>query len=150
MIPPRSPGSMTGSQFMNYVMNMTFEQRENEILREISKGNIPDFLRNLKSLKAKWKDNDSIEHNVIYYVMPDYLAIGSDEDYCRIPMGPITAQKIANLFGAVMPTTKLVDDIYFKADLKLAPITYKPVGNQNELIPKFIQHNQEIEAQRIA
>ena len=149
-IPARPAGSMTGSQFMASVSSMTFDQREAEIYKEISKGNIPDFMRYLKKLQSSFTDASGTAHTVIYEVMPDYLCIGSNEDFCRIPMGPITAQKLANLFGATMPTPKLVDDIYAKADVKLAPVTYTPVGNQNELVSKFVEHNTAIEAQRTA
>lgn len=129
---------------------MTFAERENRIFQELASGNMPDFFRTLKKLTATFQDGNGISHELVYEVMPDYLAIGSNEDFCRIPMGPITAQKLANLIGATLPTAKLVDDIYRQADLKLAPITYAPVGNQNELVPQFIRHNQEIEAERLA
>ena len=148
--PPRPAGSMTGSQFMASVTSMTFDQREAEIYKQISLGNVPDFLRGFKKLQSTFQDANGISHSVIYEVTPDYLCIGSDEDFYRIPMGPITAQKLANLFGASMPTTKLVDDIYSKAEVKLAPVTYTPVGNQNELVSKFVEHNTAIEAQRVA
>jgi hypothetical protein len=149
-IPARPSGSMTGSQFMASVSSMTFDQREAEIYREISRGNVPDFMRYLKKLQSSFTDANGVAHAVVYEAMPDYLCIGSNEDFCRIPMGPITAQRLANLFGATMPTPKLVDDIYLKADVKLAPVTYTPVGNQNELVSKFVEHNTAIEAQRAA
>ncbi len=148
-IPPRPAGSMTGSQFMASIATMSFTDRENSIYNEISKGNVPDFMRILKKLQSTFQDNDGVSHSVIYEVMPDYLCIGSNEDFCRIPMGPVSAQKIANLFGATMPTAKLVDDIYSKAPLKVAPVTYAPVGNDNEKVAKFIEHNTAIENQRV-
>ncbi|MGE5365264.1 MAG: T9SS type A sorting domain-containing protein [Bacteroidota bacterium] len=147
-IPVRPASARTGSEFMNAVKDMTFENREEEILKEISAGNIPEFLRELKTIKSEFTDTRGIKHKVYYQVMPDYLSIGNDKNFCRIPVGPVTAQKIATLFGAVMPTPKLVDDIYLNSDLKLAPVTYTPVGNQNELVPKFVEHNTAIEAQR--
>lgn len=149
-IPARPSGALTGSQFMASVASMTFDQREAEIYKEVSKGNVPDFMRSLKKLQSSFLDASGTAHSVIYEVMPDYLCIGSNEDFCRIPMGPITAQRLANLFGATMPTSKLVDDIYSKAEVKLAPVTYTPVGNQNELVSKFVEHNTAIEAQRSA
>lgn len=148
IIPVRPASARTGSEFMNAVKDMTFDQREEEILKEISAGNIPEFLRELKTIKSEFTDTRGIKHNVYYQAMPDYLSIGSNQDFCRIPMGPVTAQKIASLFGAVMPTAKLVDDIYLNSDLKLPPVTYTPVGNQNELVPKFVEHNSAIETQR--
>jgi len=147
-IPARPVNSKTGSEFMQYVNNMTFEQREAEILSEISKGNIPDFYRSLRTVRANFQDINGTTYKCYYEVMPDYLAIGSDSDYCRIPMGPVTAQTLANLFGATMPTPKLVDNIYTNTDLKVAPVTYTPVGNQNELVSKFVEHNTAIEQQR--
>lgn len=147
-IPPRPAGSMTGSQFMNTLSSLTFSQREDAIYNEFAKGNVPDFMRTLKKLQSTFQDNDGVSHSVIYEVMPDYLCIGSNEDFSRVPMGPISAQKIANLFGAAMPTAKLVDDIYTKAPLKVAPVTYAPVGNANEQVAKFIEHNTAIENQR--
>jgi hypothetical protein len=148
-IPLRSPDAKTGSEFMQYVMNMSFAYRENAIFNEISTGNIPYFYRGLKHLQASFTDANGISHLVEYDVMPDYLAVGSDSDFCRIPMGPITAQRIADWFGATMPTRKLVDHIYLNAEIKLEPVTYTPVGNQNEKVEKFIEHNSAIEEQRI-
>lgn len=148
-IPARPAGSMTGSQFMTSIQNMSFTDRENAIYSEFAKGNVPDFMRTLKKLQSTFQDNDGVSHTVIYEVMPDYLCIGSDSDFCRVPMGPVSAQKIANLFGATMPTAKLVDDIYVKAPLRVAPVTYAPVGNENEKVAKFIEHNTAIESQRV-
>ena len=149
MIPPRPADAISGSQFMQQVTNMTFEQREAEIYNQLSIGNLPDFMRTLTKITSICTDASGNNHTCVYEVMPDYLAIGSNEDFCRIPMGPITAQKIADLFGAVMPSSKLVDDIYSHALIKLEPTTYAPVGDQNTLVPKFIEHNQAIENQFI-
>ncbi len=149
-IPPRQPGALTGSQFMNSILTTPFAQREEAIFTQFSQGNVPHFMRTLKKHQSVFLDASGVSHTLIYEVMPDYLCIGSDSDYCRVPMGPITAQKIADQYGMVMPTSKLVDDIYSKAGLKLAPVTYAPVGNQNEQVAKFIEHNSAIEVQRIA
>lgn len=146
-IPERPETAQSGSSFMNSVESMPFLEREVRIYEEISKGNIPNFLRNLIKLKIKAIDAKGNLHTLSYDVMPDYLAIGSDEDYCRVPIGPITAQKIADLFGAVLPTSKLVDEIYKNAEVKLEPVTYTPNGNLSELVPKFVMHNNDIEQQ---
>lgn len=147
-IPPRPADAKTGSQFMQQVLNMTFEQREVEIYNQLSAGNIPDFMRTLTKISGNFVDGNAISHACTYEVMPDYLAIGSNEDFCRIPMGPITAQKLADLFGAVMPTPLLVDNIYTHAAIKLEPVTY-PWSEESTLVPKFVEHNAAIENQRI-
>jgi len=94
-----------------------------------------------------FNDLNGTPHILEYEVMPDYLAIGSDEDFCRIPMTPGTAQRLADLFGASLLTAKLSDHIWSKAEVKLEPFFYRPVGNANELVTKFEEHNAQIEMQ---
>lgn len=147
-IPPRPDNAINGSEFMEKVKNLPFAEREREIYREISQGNIPDFLRKPVTIESSFEDAEEITHTVKYQVMPDYLAIGSDEDFCRIPMDPKTVQRIADLFGASLPTRKLVDDIYDHAEVKLGPVTYYPVGDANERVAQFARHNRDIEALR--
>lgn len=149
-IPLRRADAMNGSQFMNAVTNMSLSQRENAILDELYTGNVPYFLRGLKTLAGTFQDAGGTSHDMTYRVMPDYLSIGADSNYCRIPMGPITAQRIADFYGMFMPTRKLVNYIWTQADVHLAPVTYAPVGNENELVPKFVEHNTAIEAQLVS
>lgn len=52
---------------------------------------------------------------ITYKVMPDYLMI----DGIRVPMTPVTAQKIANYFGMSLPTEKMSKQIYEAADTKV-------------------------------
>ncbi len=146
-IPPRDPSAETGSDFMKRIRDLSREEREEEIYRAAAFGNMPDFLRTTVTLKGVFSDLNGTPHTLEYEVMPDYLAIGSNEDFCRIPMNPRTAQRLADLFGASLLTAKLSDHIWSAADLKLEPFFYKPVGNANELVGKFVEHNTQIERQ---
>ncbi len=148
-IPPRSDNAITGSQFMKNVENLSFQVREDSIYNEISNGNIPDFLRNLIMVGDTVKDAAGVSHIIYYEVMPDYLAIGSDENYCRVPIGPITAQKLALLFGANLPTSKLVDNIHKNSTLRLFPVTY-PWSDTSSMVIRFVQHSHAIDSERIA
>jgi hypothetical protein len=147
-IPPRPGDAIDGSGFMEQIAALPFEEREEKIYRQISRGNLPDFLRQMVILESTFEDTEGFSHTIKYQVMPDYLAIGADKDFCRVPMGPQTAQRIADRFGASLPTRKLVDDIYRHADVRLEPVTYYPVGNANERVEQFIRHNADIEEQR--
>ncbi|MCU0377298.1 MAG: hypothetical protein MUC78_03475 [Bacteroidales bacterium] len=146
-IPNRDPSGETGTAFMIRINDLPLEEREEEIFRAASSGNIPDFLRQTLRLKGEFEDLEGTKHIIEYEVMPDYLAIGSDDDFCRIPMNPRTAQRLADLFGASMLTAKLSDHIWAAADIKLTPFNYVPVGNANELVTKFGEHNAQIEKQ---
>ena len=66
--------------------------------------------------------------------MPDYLAIGSDDDFVRMPMTPQTAQRIADRFGCVLPTRKMVDAIDAVAEVRLAP---QPMTEDREAVAAF-------------
>lgn len=147
-IPERKANSERGSEFMHRIKSLPLSEREEEIYMALSSGNLPDFLRKPVILKGSFKDALGEEHEVIYQAMPDYLAVGSNEDYCRIPMNPHTAQKLADLFKGSLITAKISDHIYDHATIKLAPFFYKPVGNQNESVEKFVEHNNQIELQK--
>lgn len=141
-IPPRPPGAPTGSQFLAMTANLSVADREKEILSQVSSGNIPDFLRTFVEITVT-----AGLHTITFSVMPDYLAIGSNEDFVRIPMNPRTAQKIADLFECSMVTRKMVNDIWKKSTVKLAPIPMTPSAamTSNDY---FGTHQQKIEAAR--
>ena len=138
--PPRSPKAVTGSAFMEKIKNMTYLQREPLILQEFKSGNTPDFCKSFVDVTFH-----SDGHVCMIQVTPDYLAIGSNTDFCRVPVSPETAQAIADYSGCSLPTTRIVDSVSKAAAYRIAPITHTPVGNGNELVGMFILHNQEIE-----
>lgn len=146
-IPVREPDAETGSAFMDRISDLPLAEREEEIFKAAASGNIPDFLRNTITMSGEFEDAEGIGHSVTFEVMPDYLSIGSDDDFCRIPMNPMTAQRLAYLFGASLLTARLSDFIYNHSEVKLAPFNYIPVGNANELVTKFVDHNAQIERQ---
>jgi len=146
-IPARDPLSESGSEFMNRIRSLSAEEREEEIYKAVSSGNIPDFLRDPVTMNGEFCDSQGKTHNVIYEAMPDYVAVGSNEDFCRIPMNPYTAQRVADKFGASLITSAISDNIYRSADIRLEPFNYVPVGHENETVGKFIEHNARIEKQ---
>ncbi len=146
-IPDRDPAAETGSEFMKRISDLSLDEREGEIYCAAASGNIPAFLRETVTIRGVFNDLNGTPHTLEYEVMPDYLAIGSDDDFCRIPMTPVTAQRLADLFGASLLTAKLSDHIWANAEVKLVPFNYVPVGNANELVAKFAEHNAQIEKQ---
>lgn len=120
-LPPRAPGAVGGRAFLAQTAGLSPQQREQAILREVLAGNVPEGLRQLQAvqLRAGGLQGEA-------YVMPDYLAIGSQEDHVRIPMTPGTAQAIADRLGASLPTTRLVDEIHRQADRQLRPQPLPP------------------------
>jgi hypothetical protein len=141
----RQESMITGSQFISSNMKFAGKLREENVLKEIASGNIPDFLKCLKPVTIKSGDN-----TLIYYVTPDYLSIGSDEDYCRMPMAAPTGKKIADMFECTLPTKKMVDDIYKQADIKLEARPHgPPYDSSMESTERFDWSNKAIEKQLV-
>ena len=86
-------------------------EREQAILEQLSQGNLPEFLRKLVPVALQWEGASGRELVATIFVTPDYLAIGSDGDFPRIPMTLHTAVAVAERFGFVLPTRKMVDAI---------------------------------------
>lgn len=144
---PRKINAISGSEFAKSITdsNLNLENREKIIFNEINLGNVPDFLRKLKKVSDSLKiDNKTYKIN--YYVLPDYFAIGSNDDFFYVPMTPILAQKVANYFKCKLPTKKMVDLIYVNATIKLIPQPIPPT-NKMTTIPVFIAHNDSIKTQ---
>jgi hypothetical protein len=144
-IPARPADASGGTAFLRSIATLSRNAREEAIAAEICSGNIPVFLRTFQPIAAKATDAAGKENTVTYEVMPDYLAIGSDADFVRVPMSPLTAQRIADAFGCALPTRKIADDIYKQAAEKLEPI---PLTEAREAVETFIKHNELIERQR--
>jgi hypothetical protein len=143
-IPSRSANALTGTAFIKSVASLPREQREAAIRRELLGGNIPSFLRKLRTVEVTAATSDSARHTVSYEVMPDYLAIGSDNDFVRMPMNPYTAQAFCDAFGFVLPTRKMVNDIWAAASTHLDPW---PLAVERESPLTFLQHHLIIEDQ---
>ena len=145
-LPPRANDAISGSTFKNQIDTLSVEDRENQIYQEILNGNIPTFLRDLVPISFSKTIKDSA-YVVTYFVLPDYLAVGSDTDYFLMPMTPILAQKIAKAIGFTLPTKQMVDQIWSNASVKLAPSPIPPSA-QMTTIPVMWEHNTRLKGQR--
>ena len=144
-IPKRPADAVGGKAFFKTLEKLARDEREEAIAAEIMRGNFPDFLRAFKQIKLTSKDAAGKEIAATLEVMPDYLAIGSNEDFVRAPMSPRTACRIAEAFGCSLPTRKIVDAIHANAAVKLEP---RPLTEAREAVATFVQHHEIIEEQR--
>jgi hypothetical protein len=144
-IPKRPADAVGGAEFFRRIDKLPRGEREDAVAAEILRGNIPDFLRSFTRIEVKARSKSGKELTGSIEVMPDYLAIGSDADFVRVPMTPLTAARIADAFGCALPTRKLVDDIYRSAAVKLEP---KPLTENREAAATFLRHHTLIEEQR--
>ena len=111
-IPKRPTDAVAGSAFFDKLVGLSPAEREEAIAHDVCRGNIPDFLRTFQKVAVRARDAKGKEHGATIEVMPDYLAIGSDSDFVRVPMTPMTAARIADAFGCALPTRKIVEEVY--------------------------------------
>jgi hypothetical protein len=142
-----SKESKGGSFFYEEIRTLSFADRERAIEFEALSGNIPGFIKKYVPITTSGKDALGRDRKVTIFVSPDYLSIGSDDDYFIVPMGPLTAQRIADFMNSSLPTPKVVDIIYSHSRLKLEPFTFIPRGNRNETPDILYDHSKIIQAQ---
>lgn len=140
-IPERAGDALTGSEFAQVIMKLPLGTlREAAIFQQYALGNVPAFMRQLCEVTVQ-AGGDTLQ----YYVLPDYICIGSDEDYFRTPVNPLTAQRIADLYNCMLPTRKMVNDIW-KASTKIAPAPLPP-GAKMTTVEYFVEHDRVVEKQ---
>lgn len=147
-LPARPVAALSGQEFVNLVASMNLTDRENEIYNQVMSGNVPDFIRTLVSV-TNTENIGGTSYTFTYYVTPEYLAIGSNDNYFLCPMTPILAQRIASATNTIMPTKKMVDKIWDAAPVHLSPSTI-PASEQMTTIPVMAQHNTTVWNQRQA
>jgi hypothetical protein len=145
-IPARPRCAITGAEFAERVSSMDEKEREQAILEQLCQGNLPEFLRSLKPVCLQYQFPDGSTLTGTVFVMPDYLAIGSDSDFLRIPMNLHTAAALASQFGFILPTPKIVDAIYDQSAYHFKPQPMLP-GPQMRSTFYYRVHDQKIKEQ---
>jgi hypothetical protein len=141
---PRRPGNAAdGSAIMARLGEGS--GRDAALVAEAVSGNIPSHLRELQPVRftglARGRQTE-----IVVCVTPDYLAVGSDRDHVRVPMGLPAALRIADSFDMMLPTTRMVDAIYAQADLRVSPRPMTP-GPQMSSTDYFVRHDATLDAQ---
>jgi len=144
-IPDRPARAPDGHEFTQRVGQLSGIARDALVRAELLSGNIPSFLRTLVPVRLQRAGKPRAQVTVC--VLPDYLAIGSDRDFLRVPMGLKTALEVAERFGFELPTPKMVDAIYAEAAVKLSPQPL-PAGDRMRTTAYLVEHDALIELQR--
>lgn len=141
-----SNAQVTGEQFYETAMTMQWKQRDSFAVAAILSGNRPHFMDRLVPVTVTARDTvTGRDLEATYYVTPDYLSVGTKENWARIPLTPIAAQVIADSLNCFLPTRKMVNDIYAAAVVKLAPV---PMYIYRDSTVTMWQHHLIIEGQR--
>jgi len=146
-IPARAAGAASGSEFATRIAALGSEERDAAVRVELLRGNLPPFLRRLVPVTLRERDPAGRAVEVTACVLPDYLALGSDRDFLLVSMGLQAALEVADRYGFVLPTPKLVDAIYAQSAVKLEPLPL-PASSEMRGTPYLVAHNGLIAWQR--
>ena len=137
---------LPGSAFFDTVKSMYWKDREALAMPLLLSGNMPSFLLKFSPIHVSILDSTTNRTiHATYYVSSDYVSIGTDNDWVRIPLTPMAAQQLADTLHCFLPTKKIVDDIYQQAKIKLSPISM--FAFRDSAITMY-QHHLMIEGQR--
>jgi hypothetical protein len=139
--------AITGTEFARETAGMTDKERQAKAIEELLRGNVPDFLRNLKPVYLSYRTLSGNTITAVIWVTPDYVAIGSDEDFLRVPLTYPSAVVVAKAFNCILPTPKMVDNIYDQSSCHLKPEPLPP-GPMMRSCTYYLRYRKMIDAQQ--
>jgi hypothetical protein len=143
---PIPDAPMAGSDFVKSIAGMDRNHREAAALDALLAGHVPGYMREFVPVSLTFRDKAGVSHALTLNVLPDYLSIGTDTDRLRFPLWPLTAQKVADACGCILPTTKMVS-IIWAAAAKLPPQPWGPPYDASMMsTDRYVIHNGRIDA----
>lgn len=119
--PPAPPGGReTGTAFFERVRGLSQAQQDAAALQAAADGSFP--ARALGWITVPLRAG-SLSGEVV--VMADFFGVGTDEDWIRWPLMPGSAQRLADMFDAVLPTQKIAQAV-LAAATRIDMPTYAP------------------------
>ena len=141
-LPPLPEVRLGASDVLKSLEEKPEIEREEALLSLLTAGHFPDFLRRLKSVQV-----EAHGHSLRFWVMPDYLSLGHDDDFMLVPLNWISVRRLAHVWGFFVPTPKMVDAIFASSARVIWPKTFPP-GPEMSTLSTIVAHNQWIEGQR--
>ena len=113
---------LTGSAFFAWANTQPRAVWDSMAVEQIVSGNYPSHVFRWVTIHTQIQVDSVTTLRASYQVTSDYLSIGTDADWSRVPLTAMAAQQLADSFQCFLPTRNIVDDIYQAARVKLAPM----------------------------
>jgi hypothetical protein len=131
--------TLTGSQFIESVRSLSGDQRKPRVVEAALAGQIPNRSRPAYPIQV-----EANGHTGTFFVAPDVLAIGTDGDFVRMPLGAREAQRVADALGYSLLTKKMSDLTWQNATVRLDPQSQ----SGGDSFDAVLRSHQAIEAER--
>jgi len=140
----------SGTEISQSMIGKSGAAREAIVWGAISNNEMPSWMNpaNWPIVLVNWLDKDLIPHTLVMNVSPRYIEVGTDVDPFMAPMQPDTAQRSANKLNAILPSQKIVDDIWRWSVAKLPiapPKGFKIPGPDMTDVRSWIAYNTSIQ-----
>jgi hypothetical protein len=145
-LPPRPADAPGGATVLERAAKLGSGDRDRFLADEICAGNVPAFLRKLCAVRLRGRVGGR-DRELVLHVTPDYVCVGDDADFVRVPLRPCSAERVAKEAGAVLPTTRIVDAIYEQAAAQLTSPRL-PEGRWMQSTTWIGEHDRAIEIRR--
>ncbi len=116
-------------------------QRMKALVRRVTDENdLPDHLRIFVPVRALHADCPGYE--LTFYVMPDFVSIGGEDDMLRLALTASAGQDVATRFGCLLPTARMGALIYLAEGAQLIEYSSYPKSEEGRFISTaFIQRH---------
>lgn len=141
----KNSSRLSASAFFEWASHQSAAARDSAAVAEILSGNFPAHTLRWETIHTEIQLDATTTIRATYQVSADYLSLGTNEDWSRIPLTARSAQRIADSFHCFLPTRKMVDDIYRAARVTLSPM---PMFAFRDSSISFYQHHLMIEGLR--
>jgi hypothetical protein len=112
----------TGSAFFAWANTQPRSVWDSMAVQQILSGNYPRHVLKWVTIYTQLQVDSVTTLRASYQVSSDYLSIGTEADWSRVPLTPMAAQQIADSLHCFLPTRKIADAIYQAAEVKLIPM----------------------------
>lgn len=136
--------SVDVDSLLKRLTGLPVRQREDSLLHYMSNGWMPAYNFRFEKISYSTFVKNNKKVKVAFWASPDYLAIGNNGYFVRMPLTPQAGQRLADKFNSVLPTTKMVDEIYKAAKIQVAP---HPLTEDRDALPTFVRHNAFVQQQ---
>lgn len=120
-IPERPADAMSGTAFARSIAELPVEDRWAAGVRELLRGNVPYAERTFWPVRI-----EEGGHRIVFWVSPEYLEVGSDDDPLPFPLDLPSAAKVALAWHCGLPTPRMVTAIHDQAHYRVDPRPLPP------------------------
>jgi hypothetical protein len=134
----------TGTEIGNSLIGKTGAEREALIWAAVVAKEYPSYTGVWREMLIRDVDAKGVPHTLLLRPAARPFELGTDSDPILMPMWPDTAQRVANLLNATLPSQKIVDQIWTNTDVHLPigpPPGFKIPGPDMEATQSWIAHN---------